>query len=60
VECGLPAYVQASGTYNVQATPALTGMGAVSGTTMSGLNMDSYSPSAGAMALLLARRHQAS
>ena len=48
VEFGLPAYVQSSGTYNVQATQALTDMGVVLGATMTGLNMASYSPSAGA------------
>jgi hypothetical protein len=48
VEFGLPAYVQASGAYNVQSTQALTDMGAVLGATMSGLNMTAYVPGAGA------------
>ncbi len=43
VEFGLPAYVQSSGTYNLQSTQALTDMGMVLGATMNGLNMASYS-----------------
>ncbi len=51
VEFSMPAYVQASGTYNVQSTQALTDMGAVLGGTMMCLNMANYSPSIGATSL---------
>ena len=47
VEFGLPAYVQSSGTYNIQSTQALTDMGVVLGATMMGANMSSYVPGGG-------------
>ncbi len=51
VEFGLPAYVQSSGTYNIQSTQALTDMGVVLGATMMGTNMSSYVPSGGTKAV---------